>query len=160
MKKIMKFSIYLLFFIYCLSTKSVFALSKVDLPNCYSYPIIQRVATGDTIYSRPEKSDTKTAGSSIDDVINDANKFTDKADIKYDKKDLKNVSNTVYNILFIVGVVIAVIMGAVLGIKLMLSGIEQKAEVKKLLVPYVAGCIIIFGGFGIWKLAVTILQGI
>ena len=51
-------------------------------------------------------------------------------------------------------------MGAILGIKLMISGIDEKAEVKKLLIPYVVGCIIIFGGFGIWKLVVTILQSV
>ena len=42
----------------------------------------------------------------------------------------------------------------------MVSGIEGKVEAKQLLVPYVVGCVMIFGGFGIWKLVVTILQGI
>ena len=96
-------------------------------------------------------------------MINDAKSFISQGKIKYandDDNNLQNVSNTVYNILLVVGTSLAVIMGAVLGIKLMVSGVEQKAEVKKLLVPYVVGCIVIFGGFGIWKLAITILQGI
>ena len=125
------------------------------------------VVVGDEdIYKQPEKdpnTDPENASSSIDDMINDAKSFISQGIIKYANdgdKSLKNVSNTVYNILLVAGTSIAVIMGAILGIKLMASGVEQKAEVKKLLIPYVVGCIVIFGGFGIWKLAVTILQGI
>lgn len=118
------------------------------------------------IYTYPKKDPNtapENASSSIDDMINDAKSFISQGKIKYANdgdKSLKNVSNTVYNILLVVGTSIAVIMGAILGIKLMASGVEEKAEVKKLLVPYVVGCIVIFGGFGIWKLAITILQGI
>jgi len=118
------------------------------------------------IYTYPKKdpnTNPENASSSIDDMINDAKSFISQGIIKYANdgdKSLKNVSNTVYNILLVAGTSIAVIMGAILGIKLMASGVEQKAEVKKLLIPYVVGCIVIFGGFGIWKLAVTILQGI
>ena len=42
----------------------------------------------------------------------------------------------------------------------MISSAEEKAEVKKMLIPYIVGCIVVFGGFGIWKLVVNILQGI
>lgn len=135
--------------------------AEIDL---YTQKKGDAVVTGDeTIYKQPEKVDPKNASSSIDDMINDAKSFISQGKIKYandDDNNLQNVSNTVYNILLVVGTSLAVIMGAVLGIKLMVSGVEQKAEVKKLLVPYVVGCIVIFGGFGIWKLAVTILQGI
>ena len=91
--------------------------------------------------------------------MNDADKFINQGEIKY-KDSLSDVSNTIYNILLTIGVVIAVLVGAIMGIKLMLASVEEKAEVKKLLIPYVVGCIIIFGGFGIWKLVVTILQGV
>lgn len=92
--------------------------------------------------------------------ISDADKFIGNGNLTYNADDLSNVSNTIFNILVTVGIIIAVLMGAILGIKLMISGVEEKAQVKKLLMPYVVGCIIIFGGFGIWKLVVTILQGV
>ena len=41
----------------------------------------------------------------------------------------------------------------------MISSVEEQAKIKELLVPYVAGCIVIFGAFGIWKLAVNIFKG-
>ena len=37
------------------------------------------------------------------------------------------------------------------------KSVEEKANIKEVLVPYVVGCIVIFGAFAIWKLIVTIL---
>ena len=117
------------------------------------------------IYTQPKMADTKdTAASSIDDMIADGEKFihdtrtSDEATIK--ETDIQNLSQLLYNSLLIIGVVIAVIIGGIIGIKLMISSAEEKAEVKQYLVPYVAGCIIVFGAFGIWKLVVTILQNV
>ena len=112
------------------------------------------------IYKRPKKNDPTSSKTSLDDMIDDADKFTSNGDLKYNADDLSSVSNTIFNILLTVGIIIAVLMGVIIGIKLMISGVEKKAQVKTLLMPYVVGCIIIFGGFGIWKLVVTILQNI
>ena len=40
----------------------------------------------------------------------------------------------------------------------MCGSVEQQAKVKEMLMPYAIGCIVIFGAFGIWKLAVTIFS--
>lgn len=52
------------------------------------------------------------------------------------------------------------LVGTVLGIQFMVASAEDKAEVKKALVPYVIGCIVIFGAFTIWSIAVNIGQDI
>ncbi|MFR2788730.1 MAG: hypothetical protein ACLTBX_08135 [Clostridia bacterium] len=93
-------------------------------------------------------------------MMSDANDFINKGAVNIDQGTLSNFSKTMYNILLAVGVVVAVIIGAIIGLKLMTSSIEEKAEAKKLLVPYVVGCVMVFGGFAIWKLVVTILQSI
>ena len=41
---------------------------------------------------------------------------------------------------------------------MMMGSSTQKAETKELLIPYVVGCVIIFGAFGIWKLVVNMLN--
>lgn len=64
------------------------------------------------------------------------------------------------NILTSIGVALAVIIGAILGIQMMWGSIEQQVKVKEMLMPYAIGCIVIFGTFGIWKLAVTIFSQI
>lgn len=68
------------------------------------------------------------------------------------------LTSDLYNILFFTGLVIAIIVGLILGIQFMTGSIEQKAKVKDALIPYVTGCAVVFGAFGIWKLIVTILR--
>ena len=71
---------------------------------------------------------------------------------------LKKASNSIYNILLTVGVVAAVIIGIVIGIQFITGSAEEKAKVKETLIPYISGCIIVFGAFIIWKIVVTVLQ--
>lgn len=76
------------------------------------------------------------------------------------EQNLKDLSDTVYNILLVVAIVVAVLLGAILGLKFITEGVEGKAEVMKSLIPYVVGCVVVFGSFTIWKIVVTVLQGI
>ena len=113
----------------------------------------------DTIYtSQPHKTDTGDAGDSLDDVMNDADEFIGLGETQY-ADNLDEFSNTIYNILLSIGTIVAVIVGAIIGVKLMASNIDTKVEAKKLLIPYVVGCVVVFGGFAIWKIVVSILQG-
>lgn len=115
----------------------------------YLYPGRETAAEGETVSEQ-----------SLEDMISDADKFINAGNSEISQTSLSNFSKTMYNILLSVGIVVAVIVGALIGIKLMTSSIEEKAEAKKLLVPYVVGCVIVFGGFAIWKLVVTILESI
>ena len=72
--------------------------------------------------------------------------------------ELREMSNMLYNALLIVAIIIAVIVGLVMGIQFMTGSVAQKAKIKETLIPYVAGCIVIFGTFGIWRLVVNILR--
>ena len=71
---------------------------------------------------------------------------------------LKEGSNTLYNVLLVIGIAVAFIWGIVLGIQFITGSLGEKADVKKNLIVYVIGCIIIFGAFGIWKLLLQLLQ--
>ena len=71
---------------------------------------------------------------------------------------LQSGSSILYNVLLTIGIAVALIWGLVLGIKFVTGSLEEKAETKKGLIPYVVGCVIIFGAFGIWRLVVTLLQ--
>lgn len=101
--------------------------------------------------------------STPDEWINEGQSFINEGQGgagTYDPTILKNASSNIYNILFAIAVVVAVVVGAIIGIKLMMASAEDKASVKEALVPYVVGCIVVFGAFGIWKLIVTLGQGI
>lgn len=71
---------------------------------------------------------------------------------------LKEGSNTLYNVLLVIGIAVAFIWGIVLGIQFVTGSLGEKADVKKNLIVYVIGCIIIFGAFGIWRLILQLLQ--
>lgn len=121
--------------------------------------------TGDQKYYSPENngSISGSSGRSIDDAINDAENFVAKTDNSVktvEESDLQNFSNSFYNILLTAGTAIAVIVGIIIGIQYMLGSVEQKADFKKLLIPYVVGCIVVFGSFGIWKMVIEIMANI
>lgn len=61
-------------------------------------------------------------------------------------------------LLFGVGIFVAAIVGTIIGIKFMLVSPDEKANLKKDLIPYIVGTVIILGALGIWKLAVGIFE--
>lgn len=105
---------------------------------------------------------TSTYAFSISDIFTGADDFIQSGvDDKHptiDDSNLQDMSNLLYNTLLIIAIVVAVIVGLVIGIQFMTGSVEQKAKIKETLIPYIAGCIVIFGAFGIWKLVVEILS--
>lgn len=69
---------------------------------------------------------------------------------------LQSTSKMLNNILTIIGMCIAVIVSVILGIKFMIGSVEEKAQIKDALVPFVIGCIVVFGAFGIWRIFINI----
>lgn len=114
------------------------------------------------IYRQPTLADSNTSSTdSIDGLITDSNNFISKgSNDRIKEESIQDFSKTLYNILITIATVVSVIIGGILGIKIMLASAEEKAQVKELLVPYVIGCVVVFGAFGIWKLVVNILQNI
>lgn len=100
------------------------------------------------------------ADTSIMDSMSGADSFISAGQnsnmIVVDKAELKGASDSIFNILLLAGMIIAVILSSILGIKFMMGSVEEKAQVKETLIPFVIGCIVIFGAFTIWKIFVTI----
>ena len=94
--------------------------------------------------------------------VDDARNFLEAADetAKLNGDKLESASNDIYNLLSSIGMIIAVVVGIILGITYMIAGSEEKAKVKESLMPYIIGCIVIFGAFGIWKLVISTFKGI
>ena len=92
------------------------------------------------------------------DVFGSADNFVQigSGQSEIDSGKVKEISDTIYNTLLTIGIVLSVIIGAVLGIKFMVSSVDEKAQVKEALIPYVIGCVVVFGAFGIWKLVMII----
>lgn len=101
------------------------------------------------------------ADTSLDSTISQGDSFIstgknqkDIATINGNK--FSSVVKTVYNILLIIGVSVSVIIIGIMGIKIITGSVEDKAEIKEQMVPYLIGCGVMFGAFTIWKIAMVI----
>ena len=100
------------------------------------------------------------ATSTLDEVMKGADEFVKNGETPaINQQKLKATSNFVFNVLLGIAMVTAVVVGMIIGIQLMTASVEEKAKVKEALLPYVVGCFVVFGAFGIWKLAVIIFSG-
>lgn len=118
---------------------------------CFFIPRVYAQGTG-------ERVEKHTTGEIIDEAKGFIEIGEGEANIKIQPIDLKNMSNTLYNILLVVGIIVALIVGLVLGIKFILGSIEEKAEIKAMIIPYIIGCVVVFGAFTIWQIVVELLQ--
>lgn len=108
--------------------------------------------------TKEDDSGKHTAG----EIIDEAGSFIDigkqNANDKIKQDDLKTLSDTLYNILLVVGIIAAIIVGLIMGIKFILGSLEEKAEIKAMIIPYIIGCVVVFGAFTIWQIVVDVLQ--
>lgn len=104
------------------------------------------------------------AADDFSQAMKDAKNFVDGGESKVsqtiDETELNRASSTIYNILFAIGFAIAIIIGVVLGIEFITAGVEEQAQIKQSLIPYFVGCIVVFGSFGIWKIAINLMKNI
>ena len=75
----------------------------------------------------------------------DPSKWDDQQGGKVDDTGVKQWIASIMNIVAIVGSGIAVIALIILGIKYMMGSVEEKAEYKKTLMPYLIGALMVFG---------------
>ena len=78
--------------------------------------------------------------------------------IKPEDTQLRDSNKQIYFVLQNIGIVLMVAIGGFLGIQFMMASAEDKAQVKEKMIPYVIGCIVISGAFGIWRLVIEMLS--
>ncbi len=102
------------------------------------------------------------ADDSIDDVMGSAEEFIRNGEehSPINRDSLKGTTDLLYNLLLGFAIAVAVGVGVTLGIKYMAGSLDEKAVTKQQLIGYVISCVVVFGAFGIWALAVNILSAI
>ena len=73
---------------------------------------------------------------------------------------LESMGNTIVGFIQVVGSIISVAVLAIIGIKYMTGSVEEKAEYKKVLMPYLIGAILLFGISNILGIVVSIVQNL
>lgn len=92
----------------------------------------------------------------VSDIFSGGDAFVRSGESGVNVLKLKDFSNSIANALIGIGTAIAVIYSVVLGIKFMIGSMEEKAEIKESLIPFIIGCAVLFGAFGIWKIVVSV----
>ena len=69
--------------------------------------------------------------------------------------DIKAFGGKIAGVLQAVGIVVSVVIVIVLGIKYMLGSAEEKAEYKKIFIPYILGAALIFGATSIANIVIN-----
>ena len=120
---------------------------------------------GITVVELPERklgySDLSVASkeTNVDETIDEANNFIGKAQTdKINQSDLSKSIKSLYNILLAIAIAVAVIVGTYIAVKIVTSSAEGKAKIKEMFLPYVIGCIVSFGAFGIWALVMKMFN--
>ena len=94
----------------------------------------------------------------VSDMFDSADKFLaagESPKTVIDETKLQSTSNTIYKWLMVIAICVSVIIGAILGVLFITGSIEGKAKIQEALVPYIIGCIVVFGAFFIWKTLVN-----
>ncbi len=115
---------------------------------------------GTSQWTKEEKEEKKT---NWGDMFSIGDKFIKKGNSSkknVNEEQLRTDASSIFKILTVTGIALSVIIGGILGIKFMMASAEDKAQIKEMLIPYIVGCVIIYGAFAIWKLVITVLQNI
>ena len=95
----------------------------------------------------------------------DADEFFERAEDNEEKSGLKT-SEIIEIFLpigrFLVGVasIVLVVVGLIMGVKYMISGSNEKAQLKQKLIYYVVSIVLVYGAVGIFNLIVNIINAV
>lgn len=97
--------------------------------------------------------------SGLSDAITAGEKFTENGKssiVNY--QNLYNVVNYLYNIAMLIVIIIAIIIGIVLGIRIIFGSIDERADSKHLIAPYLASVATAAFAFSIWKIILQLIH--
>lgn len=89
------------------------------------------------------------ADQNYDDIIDGMSQTVKMPDTVDSGDSIVKVINTVIGIMQFIGTGIALIVVTICGIKYMLASAQEKAEIKKQLIPIVIGCLLLFAAVNI-----------
>lgn len=82
----------------------------------------------------------------VDDSVVNTRKYNPSASIGKNSSEFRSLVGNILFFIRLIGSIVSVVALIVIGIKFMLGGVEQKAEYKKRMLPYIVGMILLFGG--------------
>lgn len=92
--------------------------------------------------------------------IDDPNSFKPGAITNNDINVITSKSNQIIGAITTIGVIVSAITLGILGIKYMIGSVEEKAEYKKSMIPYIIGSVFLFATSSILSIIAKIMQDV
>ena len=73
-------------------------------------------------------------------------------------QNLYNVVNYLYNIAMIIVIILAIIIGTILGIRIVIGSVDERADSKHLIIPYLVSVATGACAFTIWKFILQLIH--
>ena len=89
--------------------------------------------------------------------LGDLEKYAQSGD---ESVEFKNMVNRMITFIQIIGSITSVVAIIVIGIKYMLGGLEEKAEYKKTMIPYIIGAVLLFAITNITKIVYDVAKDV
>lgn len=94
------------------------------------------------------------------DPLEDPNSFKPGNISSEDANVITGRVNSIIGVIVTVGVIISAITLCILGIKYMVGSVEERAEYKKTMIPYIIGAVLLFATSSIVGIIANIVQSI
>lgn len=100
----------------------------------------------------------KSCATSFSDIMDGGDIFTKSAtnETLFNEDNQRSAADSIYFILLGLGIIIAIVVGIIIGIQFVTKGVEGQAKIKEKILPYIIGCVVVFGGFGIWRVVLDL----
>lgn len=73
-------------------------------------------------------------------------------------QNLYNVINYLYNIVMLIAIILAIIIGTILGIRIVIGSVDERADSKHLIIPYLVSVATGACAFTIWKFILQLIH--
>lgn len=90
--------------------------------------------------------------------IDDPNSYKPDNIMNSDATTLVEKIKPIINIISIFGIIVSIITLIILGIKYMVGSVQEKAEYKKSMIPYLIGAVLLFSGSTIISIIYNLIQ--
>ena len=103
----------------------------------------ERAAQAQSVLESLFSNSEEDTGEFLDVLRGETDEYIPEDDGSNDR--LEDMINTVLSVITNIGMIIAVLMSAIIGIKYMLGSLEERADYKGTLIPYLTGALLLFG---------------
>ncbi len=105
---------------------------------------------------------TKVSAAGLDDIFSTGKNFIDKGseNSPISVQDAIDKFIPVGTTLVGIATIVLVVVGLIMGVKYMISGANEKAQLKQKLIYYVISVVLVYGATGIFAIVISVLNNI